>query len=95
MKETVNRIKEMWREYQRKRWRSKTWIRFCFMLDKLESLYREFIRDPVWRFCYERKLEYWELQRRAIKFWEERGVIEVVRKDEDGRPMRYEEHNYM
>ena len=95
MKETVNRIKELWRDFQRKLWSSKAWMRFYFMLETVDSRYREFIRDPVWRFFYERKLAYWELQRRAIKFWEERGVIEVVRKDEDGRPMRYEEHNYM
>ena len=91
----MSRIKEISAEFRRRRWQSKAWLRFCFMLDRLESLYCEFIRDPMWRFNYELKLKYWDLQKRAIRFWVDMGVLEVVKKDESGREDRYEEINYM
>ena len=94
-RQRMGRLKEKMAEFRRRRWQSKAWIRFCFMLDRVESLYREFIRDPVWRFNYELKLKYWDLQRRAIRFWVGIGVLEVVKKDEAGREDRYEEINFM
>ena len=91
----ISRLKEMRAEFRRRRWQSKAWIRFCLMLDRVESLYREFIRDPLWRFDYKLKLKYWDFQKRVIQFWVDMGVLEVVKRDEDGKEDRYREYRYM